>query len=99
MAHPAPRPVAGAKLFLLTLAWSLSWASGGDAASPSLGGVRPFGGRRGTEMTLSLVGARLADAREVLFYDPGITVSKLDAVNDGQVKALVKIAPDCPLGE
>jgi len=69
------------------------------AASPSLGSVSPRGGQRGTEITIHLNGARLADAEEVLFYSPGFAVSKLEAVNDGQVKASVKIAPDCRLGE
>ena len=46
------------------------------AASPSLGGVAPRGGQRGREVVLSLTGARLADAQEVLFYTPGFTVNR-----------------------
>ena len=69
------------------------------AASPSLGGITPRGGQRGTEMVLIFSGARLSDAKEILFYTPGFTVSKLEVVNDGQVKATVKIAADCPPGE
>ncbi|MHC5541324.1 PPC domain-containing protein, partial [Singulisphaera rosea] len=52
----------------------------------------------GTELEVTLGGARLTDAKEILFYRPGITVSKLEVVNDGAVKATFKIAPDCPLG-
>jgi hypothetical protein len=44
-------------------------------------------------------GARLSDAQEILFYSPGFSVTKLEVVNDSQVKATVKIAPDCRLGE
>jgi hypothetical protein len=44
-------------------------------------------------------GARLTDAQEILFYSPGFSVSKLEVVNDNQVKATVQIAPDCRLGE
>jgi hypothetical protein len=69
------------------------------AASPTLGGIAPRGGQRGTEMILSFNGARLADAQEILLYSSGFTVSKLQVVNDNQVKATVKIAPDCRLGE
>jgi hypothetical protein len=69
------------------------------AASPSLGGISPAGAQRGTEAVLTFSGARLADAQEVLVYYPGITVQKLEVVNDGQVKATVQIAPDCRLGE
>jgi hypothetical protein len=64
-----------------------------------LSGILPRGGQRGTEMTLLFNGARLSDAKEVMLYDPGVTVTKLQVVNDGQVKATVKIAPDCRLGE
>jgi hypothetical protein len=68
-------------------------------ASPSMTTVRPQGARRGSEVEVSLTGARLADAKEVLFYVPGITVTSLNAVNDGQVKATFKIAPDVQLGQ
>jgi hypothetical protein len=84
---------------LLTLVLGLLSQPAARAASPALGAVRPFGVQRGTEAALVLSGARLSDAKEVLFYDPGITVTKLEVVNDGQVKTVVKVAPDCRLGE
>ena len=68
------------------------------AASPSLTGDRPLGGQRGVEIEVSLTGARLADAKEVMFYQPGVTMTKIQAVNDGLVKATLKIAPDARLG-
>jgi hypothetical protein len=73
-------------------------ASSAHASSPSLGAVRPLGGQRGTEVEINLTGARLADAKEILYYQPGITTTKLQSVNDGHLKATVKIAPDCRLG-
>ncbi|HWG42333.1 MAG TPA: PPC domain-containing protein [Gemmataceae bacterium] len=69
------------------------------ASSPSLGGIAPRGGQRGSEIVLSFNGARLGDTQEVLLYSPGFSVSKLQVVNDNQIKATVKIAPDCQLGE
>jgi hypothetical protein len=69
------------------------------AASPSLGGIAPRGGQRGTEIVLTFNGARLGDTQEVLLYSPGFAVSKVEVVNDNQIKAVVKIAPDCRLGE
>jgi hypothetical protein len=69
------------------------------AASPSLGSVQPRGAQRGTDVTFVLNGGALADAQEVVFYSPGITVTKLEVVNANQVKAAVKIAADCRLGE
>lgn len=58
----------------------------------------PRGGQRGTEVTVTIGGARLADAQELMWYSPGIAVTKLDA-KDAQVVATLKIAPDCRLGE
>jgi hypothetical protein len=69
------------------------------AASPSLGNVMPRGVQRGTEAILAFNGARLGDAKEILLYYPGVSVSKLEVVNDTQVKATVTVAADCRLGE
>src|SRR5438309_3532460 len=80
----------------LLIPWMVTAA---EAASPSLAGIAPRGGQRGTDMVLSFNGARVSDAKEIFFYYPGITVAKLEVVNDTQVKATVKIAPDCRLGE
>jgi hypothetical protein len=69
------------------------------ASSPSLGSITPRGGQRGTEAVIFFNGGRLTDAQEILFYSPGVTVTKLEVVNDGQVKVTVRIADDCRLGE
>jgi hypothetical protein len=69
------------------------------ASSPSLGSISPRGGQRGTELAVFFNGARLSDAQEILFYSPGVSVAKLEVVNDSQVKATLLIAPDCALGE
>jgi hypothetical protein len=66
---------------------------------PQLNIIQPRGGQRGTEQVVVFQGARLGDAKEIVSYSPGFTVTKLEVVNDGQVKATVKIAPDCRLGE
>jgi hypothetical protein len=57
-----------------------------------------MGGQRGTEVEVTLGGGRLADAKEIVFYQPGVSVTKLQVVNDGAVKATLKIAHDCLLG-
>src|SRR5438105_1952283 len=69
------------------------------SASPSLGVIQPRGAQRGTEAVVVFSGARLADAQEVLAYYPGITVKKLEVVNDAQLKVTFAIAADCRLGE
>lgn len=68
------------------------------AASPSLRGIRPVGGQRGTEMEVTLRGDRLGDAQEILFHQPGIEVLRLAKVDEKSVKVAIRIAADAPLG-
>jgi hypothetical protein len=77
----------------------LLFVSISHAATPELQIVLPRGAQRGTEADLVLRGQRLGDAQEILFYDPSIAVTKLDATNPGELKAHVKIASDAKLGE
>ena len=70
------------------------------AVSPSVAVVTPAGGKLGTDIEITLSGVRLDDAKELLIYDPGIKVITLQPNKDGkQVKSLLRIAADCPLGE
>ncbi len=69
------------------------------AASPALSIIMPRGGQRGTEQDITISGARLFDAQEILFYEKGISVLSLEPNKEGtQVKARVKIEPDARLG-
>ena len=71
------------------------------AFTPVLGTVQPRGGQRGTEMTIRLNGDRLYEPEEIIFYQEGITVTKLEKAGDEHksVQATISIAPDAPLGE
>ena len=79
----------------LVFGWTASITK---AASPSFGGTTPRGAQRGTEVEVVLSGAQLNDAQEVLFYEPGIEVTKFEVVNPTTVKTMFKIAPECMLG-
>ena len=68
------------------------------AATPSLTAIRPVGGQRGTEMEITLSGARLGDAQEIIYYQPGITTSRSRRSMTTTFKAKIKIAADCALG-
>jgi hypothetical protein len=68
------------------------------AVQPQLTVVTPVGLQRGVETEWKLQGARLADAKEILFYTPGFTVGEWTVEADNAVKAKVTVAPDCPLG-
>jgi Bacterial pre-peptidase C-terminal domain len=87
------------KRILLIAILALVPATAARAASPSLGNIQPRGVQRGTDAVLSFSGSRLADAKEIFLYHPGVSVTKLEVVNDALIKATVKIAPDCRLGE
>ena len=69
-----------------------------QAASPSWSAIRPVGGQRGTELEITLSGARLGDAQEIIYYQPGITTVSLKKLDDNNVRAKIKIAADCFLG-
>jgi len=69
-----------------------------SAASPQLSRVSPTGAQRGTDVEVQLSGARLADAKALLLNEPGIAVKSVEAVKDNQVKVLLAVARDCPLG-
>lgn len=95
--RPTSRPVSVAAIAVfLAVQWSFTVTS--MAASPVLGGLAPRGGQRGTEVQVTLSGARLDDAQEILFYEPGIEVTKLEVVNPQSVKVTFKIAADAQLG-
>lgn len=70
-----------------------------EAASPTLSTILPRGAQRGTEAVLTFSGARLEDAEEILFYEPGVEVTKIEAKNANQIEVTLKIAADCALGE
>lgn len=68
------------------------------ASTPQLSAVRPAGAQRGTEAEFTFSGARLGDAQEILYYQPGITTTTIEKIDDNSIKVRLKIAPDCPLG-
>ena len=69
------------------------------ATAPVFTTVTPAGGQRGTVVEVTLRGDRLADAREIFVYDAGISVEQIGEATEKQVKATLRIAADCPLGE
>lgn len=69
-----------------------------QAAQPVLNGPAPRGAQRGKEVEVQIIGERLDDIQELLFYEPGIEVLKLQAVNSNLVQATLRIAADAPLG-
>jgi len=69
------------------------------AADPSLSVILPRGAQRGTEQVFRFAGARLNDAEQIFFYEPGFEVLEIKAVDANNIDVKVKIAADCALGE
>ena len=67
------------------------------AVAPVVRLIQPVGGQRSTEVAVTLLGQRHDDIQEILFYQPGITVTKLSAARSRAVVTF-KIAEDAPLG-
>ncbi|MGE9267120.1 MAG: PPC domain-containing protein [Verrucomicrobiales bacterium] len=82
--------------FFLCLLFSLSSL---QAFTPVVSRVEPRGGQLGTELEIKFLGDRLHEPQEVIFFQPGLTVKKLEKENEKVTKALIAIAPDAPLGE
>lgn len=70
-----------------------------EAASPDFVTSIPRGGQTGSEVKVTIMGARLSDAEEVIFHYPGITAKDLKVLDDKKVEVTLAIAPDCRLGE
>ncbi|MCX5662445.1 MAG: PPC domain-containing protein [Planctomycetota bacterium] len=101
MTHAAPSirqhfrrvPVLASALALLS-----AFISPALAAAPSIGQPRPVGGQRGAQVVVNIGGDRLADAKDLFFYEPGIALAKIEPAEHA-VNATLQIAPDCPIGE
>src|SRR5688572_14530575 len=91
----------------LCLCGSISYAG-----TPKLSRLSPPGGQRGTIVEVDFTGRFLEEAREVLFYESGITVESIKPVKlmpgpngkdqavdpSTRVRVRMKLADDCPLG-
>ncbi|HVV01744.1 MAG TPA: hypothetical protein VHH88_10315, partial [Verrucomicrobiae bacterium] len=73
--------------------------AGLHATDPSLRSILPLGGKAGSDVEVSFGGDRLEDTQEILSYEPGLDVVRLNLVTNKVVKAEIRIAPDCPPGE
>jgi len=102
MPMPSPRlllpAIARAGLLVGCFAAALLASAPLRAASPTFGRLTPTGGQRGTEIEVQLAGERIADALGLLFYEPGLSVTAIEATGPAAAKVKIAIAPDCRLG-
>jgi hypothetical protein len=83
---------------ILSLAIVILAAGSAAADAPSVESVAPGLGQQGTEFQLTLVGAGLAQAEEVLLYRAGVECLSLQHDSDNQLTLRLKAAADAPLG-
>jgi hypothetical protein len=78
------------------------WIANGSAvraaAGPTLESVIPGVGSRGSQFTVLMSGGGLKDACEIMFYDRGLSVLKLEAVSDSEATATLDASADCRIG-
>ena len=80
-------------LGLLFASPSFVWAT-----KPVVSRVDPPGLQRGTDNSVVIRGARLTDAKQLLFYEPGIEVVGFEVVDDASVKATLRVPAEYPNG-
>ena len=78
---------------------TISFAVVALAGSPGVVSIVPAAAQRGTEIEVVIKGARLDDARTLLFDQPGIEVVGVSAVEKEKFTARLKVAPDARIGE
>ncbi|MEM7479102.1 MAG: PPC domain-containing protein, partial [Planctomycetota bacterium] len=67
------------------------------ADQPTVSTIKPTGFQSGIDSAVVITGARLGDAKELLFYDAGVEVTEFKAEGN-KVTAKLKIAADCEPG-
>lgn len=75
----------------------LAWVHPLHATPPVVESVVPGIVQRGTELTVTISGGRLTEPSTLLFYEPGLTCTKLTAKSENEVIATVRAAIDCHL--
>jgi len=83
---------------LAAILFSLAPSAPAFAVEPSLSTIAPYGLQRGNELEVTFSGRRLGEAENLLFYSPGISVAKIEKVNDNAIKATLAVADDCRIG-
>ncbi len=69
-----------------------------QAAPPSVERVSPAAGQRGASFQLTVVGAGLQGAAEVMLYETGISCERLEAKSDNELVLHLQASAECPTG-
>jgi len=64
------------------------------ASQPEANSLSVVGVQRGQSVEVQISGARLGDARELLFYTPGLSASNITKVDDNNIKVTITATAD-----
>ncbi len=65
-----------------------------QGSQPEANSLSVIGVQRGQSVEVQISGARLGDARELLFYTPGLTATNITKVDDNNIKVTISAAAD-----
>jgi hypothetical protein len=65
-----------------------------SASQPAANSLSVVGVQRGQSVEVQIAGSQLGDARELLFYTPGLSASNITKVDDNNIKVTITAAPD-----
>lgn len=68
------------------------------ASKPSMEKVTPPIGTRGSSFTVAVVGSGLSDVKKVVFYEPGLSCSSIEVVQDDEIRLQIAAETNCKLG-
>jgi hypothetical protein len=77
---------------------AIACGASASAAAPQVEYAAPAVGQQGTEFSLRVVGAGLADAQEIMLYSPCVTSVALTAASDNEASFQLRASADCPPG-
>lgn len=82
------------------LVWGICLAAAvpAIAAGPSIESISPGIGQRGTVFQLKIVGAKLASAPELVFYQPGLSCTGIKVADENELAVELKSEANCQLG-
>ncbi|MBI5774370.1 MAG: PPC domain-containing protein [Verrucomicrobia bacterium] len=85
------------KLIAALVFFGVAWSA--RAVAPTFTQTDPPGGQRGKETIVTFRGDRLEDVEQIHFYNPGIEVLGFEEKKERSVRAKIRIAEGCALGE
>jgi Bacterial pre-peptidase C-terminal domain len=85
-------------LLRISLFWLLALGAQLQAAPPSIESIAPGIGPRGQAFDVTLVGGKLKDVKDLLWYEPGLDCREIKAISDNEVRLTLLASSECRLG-